>query len=125
MSNSSAVPPAHPAELVSTSMLRPRASGEQAYAAVSFDSRVEKVAYRVFQAKNGDPQPGVHQSGELHTKLPGANHAFVIPVCKGMVYFVEVTMSSGKEGCSPATLTWLYDPFKRRAVTREELAPKA
>lgn len=108
-------------ELVCTTMLSPRESGGQRYTSVVFDASVSKVAYRVHCAKNGEPAAGVFQSGAVETKLQGEKHAFVIPVTKGMVYFIELCMEveSGESG----VVTWVLEPFKRRQVSREELAP--
>ena len=107
-------------DMVSTTMLAPRESGGQRYNSVAFDPSVSKVTYRVHCAKNGHPVTGVFQSGVLATKLSGEKHAFVIPVTKGMVYFIEVCVDVDSES---VLLTWVLDPFKRRQVSREELAP--
>jgi hypothetical protein len=87
---------------------------------------VSKVSYRVHCAKNGEPAEGVYQSGVLETKLDGEKHAFVIPVTKGMVYFIEVCLDVDAGWNERSTLlTWVLEPFKRRQVSREELAPKS
>lgn len=108
-------------DMVSTTMLSPRETGGQRYTSVVFDPAVSKVTYRVHCAKNGEPAAGVFQSGVLHTKLNDEKHAFVIPVTKGMVYFIEVCVDVGGKD---AVLTWILEPFKRRQVSREELAPE-
>ena len=111
-------------DMVCTTMLSPRESGGQRYTSVVFDAEVSKVSYRVHCAKNGEPAEGVFQSGSLTSKLSGEKHAFVIPVTKGMVYFIEVCVDvdAGWQE-RDAVLTWVLEPFKRRQVSREELAP--
>lgn len=110
-------------DLVSTTVLSSRGDSKR-YAAVVFDKRVTKVSYRVHNAKNGDPSMSVSQSGSLDTKLDDEGHAFMIPVTKGMVYFIEVVMEVNGGWNEPhATLTWMLDPFKRRQASREELTP--
>jgi hypothetical protein len=117
--------PLNLSDLVSTTVLSSRGDSKK-YAAVAFDKRVTKASYRVHNAKNGDPSASVSQSGNLETKLPNEGHAFMIPVTKGMVYFIEVVMEVDGGWNEPqATLTWVLAPVKRRQASREERTPAA
>ena len=106
------------ADLVTTTMLAPRDTSAQRYTSVVFHESVSRVAYRVHHAKNTLPAPAAIQSGVLETKLHGEKHTFTIPVTKGMVYFIELDIDG-------ETVSWFLEPFKRRQVSRAELAPSA
>ena len=101
-------------KLVSTTILSSRGDSNR-YAGVVFDPRVTNVSYRVSHAKNGEPARNVSQSGVLESKLDDKGHSFLVPVTRGMVYFIEVEMEvDGGWNESKATLSWVLDPFKRR-----------
>jgi hypothetical protein len=104
------------ANLVTTTMLAPRDTSAQRYTSVVFHESVSRVTYRVHHAKNTLPASTAIQSGVLETKLDGEKHAFTIPVAKGMVYFIEVCIDG-------ENVSWFLEPFKRRQVSRAELAP--
>ncbi len=106
-------------ELVSTTLLRE--TGSQRYSLVVFSPVVSKVSYRVHCVKNGEPSDAAFQSGVLESKLSGQRHAFVIPVAKGVGYFIEACLDYADQPSS--SLTWVLEPFKRRKVSREDLAP--
>jgi hypothetical protein len=109
-------------DLVSTSTITSRNS-KQRYATVVFDDVVASAKYRVHNSKSSEPCMNMYQSGRLDTKFTDQTHAFMFPVTKGMIYFIEVEMVM--ESGSDVTLSWTLDPFKRRSASREELTPVA
>ncbi len=117
-----------PSELVSTSVVRARAGGPS-YVVVSFDPRVKSVAYKVSPTMaDADPVDNLQQTGELYERFRGNGHVFTFPVeKKKMLYFIEVKMDvdAGSWSHEDVVITWLLDPFKRRQVSRDEVAPNA
>jgi hypothetical protein len=107
-------------KLISSSLMRARTGGET-YVVVSLDERIENVSYKVYPTvADAAPVSGVAFSGELFDKVNGFNHSFVFPVEKKMLYFVVCDMVHHDKEVS---VTWLMDPFKRRVVSREDVAP--
>ena len=117
--SSEAPPTPDYSDLVTTSTITSRNS-KQRYATVVFGDAVSGVKYRVHNSKSSDPSVNAYQSGTLDTKFVDENHAFLFPVTKGMIYFIEVEMDVEGEN---VTLSWTLDPFKRRSASREELTP--
>jgi len=110
--------------LISTSVMRSRAGGPS-YVVVSLDERIKNVSYKVYPTvSDADPVSGVCFGGELREKVKVSNHSFVFPVEKKMLYFVVMTcdVEAGWED-KQVNVTWLMDPFKRRPVSRAEMAP--
>jgi hypothetical protein len=111
-------------ELITTSVMRARTGGPS-YVVVNLDERIGNVSYKVYPTvSDADPVSGICFGGELREKVPGFNHSFVFPVEKKMLYFVVLTcdVHVGWED-KQVNVTWLMDPFKRRPVSREEVAP--
>ena len=112
--SSSTIPPA--SELVFTNVVSTRVAHAKKFASVTFHPDAESVEYRVTPT-NGDvymlerPFAGV---------VSGKEMAFTFPVTKGFTYFINVTIHIGGE---TVNLSWLYDPFKRRAVAKSDVAP--
>jgi hypothetical protein len=109
-------------ELVSTSTITSRNS-KQRYTTVVFAERVSSVKFRVHNSKSSEPGVNPFHSGSLDTKFVDETHAFLFPVTKGMIYFIEVEMEVEAGWGEPVKLSWTMDPFKRRSATREELTP--
>lgn len=111
-------------DMVQTNLLSVPKNGGQRYTSVVFDPEVSSVQYTVYCVSEGEPVRSVYMSGELDDKFSGEQHAFVIPVKKGVSYFIKVVMSidAGWEEQN-ATLSWMLNPFKRRQPSREDLAP--
>jgi hypothetical protein len=108
--------PTAASDLVFTNVVSTRAAGAKKFASVTFHPETESVEYRVTPT-NGDvfmverPFAGVASGKEL---------AFIFPVTKGFTYFINVTIHIGG---GSHNVSWLYDPFKRRAVPKSEVAP--
>lgn len=112
--------------LFSTSVVRSRAGGPS-YVVVTMDPRVTRVSYKVYPTvKDGAPVDGFCSSGELFDKFRTDGFSFVFPVQKPLFYFIVLTVDV-ESGWNhrDLTVTWLMDPFKRRVVTREDVAPLA
>lgn len=109
-------------DLVSTSTITSRNS-KQRYVTVVFADSVSSVKFRVHNSKSSDPGVNPFHSGSLDTKFANEAHAFLFPVTKGMVYFIEVDMEVEAGWGDAVKLSWTMDPFKRRSATREELTP--
>ena len=104
-------------------MVRAR-SGGPSYVVVTLDPRVSSVAYKVYPTlSDAEPVSGDCQSGELCAKFKTEGHYFVFPVEKKMLYFVVLTLVVDAGWNRDVTVTWLMDPFKRRQVAREDVAP--
>jgi len=112
--------------MFTTSVVRSRAGGPS-YVVVSMDPRVSAVSYKVYPTiSDGEAVDGFCASGELHEKFKTEGFSFVFPVAKKMLYFVVLTVDvDAGWGHKDLTVTWLMDPFKRRQVTREDVAPAA
>jgi len=117
--------PVNPADIISTSVVRSRTGGSNSYVVVNVDSRVRSVTYKVYPTSHGnEPVSASCQSGELYKKFDTEGHSFVFPVEKNTLYFMVLTLEIEEEwNHKHVQVTWLMDPFKRRQVTREDVAP--
>lgn len=125
MSAEPQVCPGSLSSFISTSVVRARVGGPS-YVVVNLDPRVSSVVYKVYPTiSDGEPISEFCQSGELRDKFRTEGHSFVFPVAKKMLYFLVLTLRVDVTEHEEVTVTWLMDPFKRRQVTREDVAPAA
>jgi hypothetical protein len=111
-------------DLITTSVVRGRTNGST-YVVVELDARIVKASYKVYATvADAMPTSAVHVSGELNERFH-SGHSFVFAVQKKMLYFVVLTYSVRTDswGQDDVHITWLMDPFKRRQLTREDIAP--
>lgn len=112
-------------DMVSTSVVRSR-SGGPSYVVVTLDERMTNVGYTVYPTvSDGEPVSGFCLSGKLHDKFKTEGHSFVFPVEKKTLYFIVLSCNVEDTGVEheDVKVTWLMDPFKRRQVSRKDVAP--